>query len=227
MVYDLLLSADGRYLLAKRSFETTVYDYQSGTEHALPGYLAIAYWITPTELIYTNGYEIKRYEPVTQQIKLLTSADAIWAMAPDATGEHITVLAWHDGEPGWYRLTVTDASWTFIAPEADLWSIVQDSLSWSPDYSRLVYQRSSGELELLDPDSGEITVIDTTAGSAAHWSPDGSAFTYFSQINGVDYLKRYRLADAVADTLSAVQNVMAAPQWSPDGALDRAAATNR
>lgn len=217
--WNFLLSPDGRYLISYDYWEARLYDYLLEKEQRLPlqDLEAIA-WEARQQLIYSDGYELKRYHLDSGQIETLASADTFLGIALAPNGEYLAALAELDSNTGLYLLNLSQSSWRLITSDNG-YSIRPESLRWSKDSGQLGFHHYNGTLELFDLAEDSLITVDDQALSTISWSPDSRAFSYFAENNNNSYLYRYRVADAVADAFLAAPEANGVPQWSPDGDL--------
>ncbi len=104
------------------------------------------------------------------------------------------------------------------------------AMSWSPDGSQLIFQRSSDEdgsteLYMVNADGSGLLNLTRNPGDdwSPAWSPDGSQIAFYSQRSGGMALFLMDLTQVLSgkDSLSAViipgTEMGAWPSWSPDG----------
>ena len=107
--------------------------------------------------------------PAAREIGVAWSPDGRWiAYLSDATGEYEVYVRAQDGSGEPRRLTTDGGIWRF------------DPV-WSPDSTKLVFGDKRRRLDLLDVESGRLTVIDTSSKedlSTGVWSPDSRWLAY-------------------------------------------------
>jgi Tol biopolymer transport system component len=100
------------------------------------------------------------------------------------------------------------------------------SLAWSPDGGLIAVTRGGTALELIDPETGEVTRFGTPAGTIQPtWSPDGKRIA-FHAIEGIGTGDQYRRLYVVDRDGSGLELLLGPqqgnmgtfdPSWSPDG----------
>lgn len=92
-----------------------------------------------------------------------------------------------------------------------------DSPSWSPDGSRLLYSHS-GALYVINVDGTSPTSLGV-GGSDASWSPDGSRIAYAAYTGNVEHLYVVDANGTNNQQLTTPTYADQYPRWSPDGKL--------
>ena len=104
------------------------------------------------------------------------------------------------------------------------------AMSWSPDGSQLIFQRSSEadgttELYLVNADGSGLMNLTRNPGDdwSPAWSPDGKQIVFYSQRPGgmalyvMNHADRLKVTDGFAAAMIPGTQMGAWPSWSPDG----------
>src|SRR3954452_645321 len=140
------------------------------------------------------------------------------AAAPPAAGK-VAFVSERDGEPEVYVMAddggaqidvTTDPAAPDVAP------------AWSPDGTRIVYQRGFGpdaDLWVIDADgsSGHAIVAVDGADTAPSWSPDGRHIAFISDRAGEDHLYVTGADGDGTQRIDTGTTDPSDPAWSPDG----------
>jgi hypothetical protein len=187
----------------------------------------------------TDGGQFPVWSPDGAKLAFVALGTEVWAMNADgsgATGLFDTVygsegLSW---SPDRTRIAIAgryEVCEPFCSQNSELELINADGTghrrltntgdvdetdpSWSPDGSRIAYERS-GQIRLIDPETGtDIPLLD---GASPSWSPDGRKLAFVRFVSGVG--NEIFVADADGDgqtrlTTNSVDDDH--PAWSPDG----------
>lgn len=226
------LSPDGRYALYQSiDRQLRLYDFTNGANVVivtLPNFdTARPMWSADgRQVLYierdsnTGSRFVRAYRVADQSVRNLTdpSNSYVQAAALSPDGQSLAVIGEYSGDQGLWRMDLATGTWTMLG--LNVFDIYVNSLSWSPDSTRLAYTRWSGNtmLEIFHLPSASTQLVDDQAGAdAPRWSPDGSAIVFASVRDGSSQLWRYKLTDGTSAALTQGPDEYFTPQWSPDG----------
>jgi subtilase family serine protease/fibronectin type 3 domain-containing protein len=229
---SVTLSPNGRYAAYRGGqANVVVRDLLTQTQVEIP--LASAYtdsfiaWsfdgqavIFSDESTSSARYYIRRYELASQETVDLTNPDDgelnYAQLAPSA--KQIAGFGEKDGQTGLWLVDISANTWTLLV-DADLWRFNGRSLRWSPDGSRLSYQRTypSWSVEIVHAATSALQILTSEAGvSVPQWSPDATDLVYVSVASGSSQVWHYDVSQGVAEAITTGgQHVF--PAWGPGG----------
>jgi WD40 repeat protein len=161
---------------------------------------------------------VRLFDPASASDRLILPGDGIGPLAwsPDSTRIAYAIHG-HMGATGW----VWDKTWSLRSMNVDgsgqieLRSALQqgpDSISWSPDGSRIAYAAGGGVF-VIGVDGSDATRI--ADGSNAAWSPDGRTIAYLDECE-----VRLTTPDGQHDLALVDLSAVRADAASCDGAVD-------
>ncbi len=151
-----------------------------------------------------------------------------WKFTGEREGEFLVAVdCTRDGQSAAY-LTASNVNGTSlkISGQPDSISLPREALglAWAPDGSRIAitaFDATSGanRLQLVDPHSGEVTVVASGRGSIGppRWSPDGTRIAFDVSEGVVNQVYIYALGTQGAAKLKDRGTNSFSPDWSPDG----------
>lgn len=100
-------------------------------------------------------------------------------------------------------------------------TVSYDQPAWSPDGSRVLFTRESGDMRrifAMDADGANITQLTSVWAVDPAWSPDGTRMAFASGYRDAEHVYVMDAEGGDPTRLTDAGSVNAAPTWSPDGA---------
>ncbi|HVS66182.1 MAG TPA: PDZ domain-containing protein [Thermoanaerobaculia bacterium] len=147
--------------------------------------------------------------PAAREIGVTWSPDGRWiAYLSDASGEYEVYVRPQDGSDEPRRLTMDGRVWRF------------DPV-WSPDSKKLIFGDKRQRLNLLDVESGRLTVIDTSTKedlTTGVWSPDSNWVAYVKTGDSRNSsIWVYSLESGSTTQLTPDETTETSPAFDPEG----------
>ena len=224
-IWSALMSPDGESLWID-DYPPQVYRFDTGVSTTVSTSVdSVVRWSATGDRVVFPSYEgssgltrLRSFRIADGSFEDLARVEYAELAVPSPDGRRIAFLGDQDGEAGLFVIDLATGAIVRIGGFAS-WQVDEDSVRWSPDGERFVYQwRYPNTLEIADAADGTTQVVETQpAGWPASWSPDGSELVYNSTADGWEQVWRYRVSDGHKQALTSDPIDHSAPSWSPDG----------
>lgn len=152
--------------------------------------------------------------------RVVGSAGELHTFAVSPVDDRIMVVGEREGQSGFWLLHSATGDWSLVAASSDIFSIMQGSLRWSPDGSRIAFVRNaaSGLLSVLDPLTGSVETLDsaTNVNIEPRFSPASERLAFVSSREGVDQIWVHSFGSASSERLADIVSPFDIA-WSPAG----------
>jgi Tol biopolymer transport system component len=188
-------------------------DSGGGTEGAPEGLSLVLFRDTPTNAVIAHSIADGRR----------------WQLASESAGEFVTSIDCSpDGGRAAYLKKGLNPGATLIVSGAEDRPLAisgePTGLAWAPDGSRIAFSEfiprgQTNQLSLLDPATGEVSVVASGSGpiGAPSWSPDGTQIAFDATAGATNQIFVFALGETNATKISDSTQPAFAPDWSPYG----------
>jgi Tol biopolymer transport system component len=195
-------------------------------------YLMGADGSNPTRVTNTGSSEtVRDFSPDGTKILYYISGTT-YSIGTDGTGNtQISTSAYAnswspDGTQALFNSN-RDGAWSIYKINADGSNVTRLttggsdlSCSWSPDGSKIAFERSvsQSEIYVMNADGSNVTQLTTTGGSDPKWSPDGSKIVFYQNNGSIPAIWVMNADGSGKTNLTPTASTGGwIPTWSPDG----------